>query len=99
MPPEIGFIFGAFVALTGAMAVSWIRQRRELRRLRTHVDEQLRAGGQGEERLGRIEQAVDAIALEVERLSAAQRFTAHVLGDRSPAPAPAPAVRSGNTPH
>ena len=33
-------------------------------------------------RLERIEQAVDAIAIEVERISEGQRFTTKVLGDR-----------------
>jgi hypothetical protein len=35
-----------------------------------------------QERLERIEQAVDAIALEVERISEAQRFSAKLLAER-----------------
>jgi hypothetical protein len=35
-------------------------------------------------RLDRLEQAVDAIAIEVERMSEAQRFTAKLLSDRPP---------------
>jgi hypothetical protein len=35
-----------------------------------------------EERLSRIEQAVDAIAVEVERVSEGQRFTTKLLSDR-----------------
>lgn len=38
-----------------------------------------------EERLGRIEQAVDAIAIEVERVSEGQRFTTKLLSDRTSA--------------
>ena len=38
-----------------------------------------------ESRLERIENAVDAIAIEVERISEAQRFTTTVLADRLPA--------------
>ena len=38
-----------------------------------------------ESRLERIETAVDAIAIEVERISEAQRFTTAVLADRLPA--------------
>ena len=34
-----------------------------------------------DERLARIEQAVDSIALEVERISEAQRFTAKLLAE------------------
>jgi hypothetical protein len=35
-----------------------------------------------EDRIGRIEQAVDAIAIEVERMSEGQRFTTKLLADR-----------------
>jgi hypothetical protein len=37
-------------------------------------------------RLERIEQAVDAIAIEVERISEGQRFTTKILGDRAAEP-------------
>ena len=36
-----------------------------------------------EERLARIEQAVDAIAVEVERISEGQRFTTKLLAEKS----------------
>lgn len=36
-------------------------------------------------RLQRLEQAIDAIAVEVERMSESQRFTAKVLAERLPA--------------
>jgi hypothetical protein len=48
-----------------------------------------RAKGQAElpkgldQRLERIEQAVDAIAIEVERISEGQRFTTKLLSDRA----------------
>jgi hypothetical protein len=38
-----------------------------------------------ESRMERIENAVDAIAIEVERISEAQRFTTTLLADRLPA--------------
>lgn len=40
-------------------------------------------------RLERIEHAVDAIAIEVERVSESQRFMTKVMAGRQPAPAPA----------
>ena len=43
-----------------------------------------------EDRLQRIEQAVDAIAIEVERMSESQRFVTKVLAERLP-PASGPA--------
>jgi hypothetical protein len=39
-----------------------------------------------EGRLERIEQAVDSIAVEVERISEGQRFTAKLLSERSAVP-------------
>jgi hypothetical protein len=50
-------------------------------------------------RLERIEQSIEAIALEVERISEGQRFTTKLLAERSAAPAqhgPAPAVGTAN---
>ena len=44
--------------------------------------------GDVEHRLERIEQAVDAIALEVERVSEGQRFTTRLLADKGVAPLP-----------
>ena len=38
--------------------------------------------GQVEERLDRIEHAIDAMAVEVERISEGQRFTTRLLSDR-----------------
>jgi len=40
---------------------------------------------QAAERLARIEAAVESIAIEVERISEAQRFTTRLLSDRSAA--------------
>ena len=52
-----------------------------------------------EARLARIEQAVDAIAVEVERISEGQRFTTRLLSEQSRMP-PKQSQRqlSGNTP-
>ena len=52
-----------------------------------------------EARLARIEQAVDAIALEVERISEGQRFTTKLLSEQSQMLPKAPArQRTSNTP-
>ena len=48
--------------------------------------------------LGAVMQALDAIALEVERISEAQRFTMKVLSERQPVVLPRAEVRS-ITPH
>jgi hypothetical protein len=61
-----------------------------------------------EDRLKRLEAAVDVIAVEVERISEAQRFTVGLLSDRLPPagverggelPSPGAARRANNTPH
>jgi hypothetical protein len=52
------------------------------------------------DRLARIEQAIDAMALEVERVSEAHRYTTRLLSERIPDPARLP--RGGGqaiTPH
>jgi hypothetical protein len=41
---------------------------------------------ESDQRLVRLEQAVDAIAVEVERIAEGQRFTTRLLSDRVPAP-------------
>jgi len=52
-----------------------------------------------EARLARIEQAVDAIALEVERISEGQRFTTKLLSEQSRPLPKAPARQlTSNTP-
>ena len=52
-----------------------------------------------EARLARIEQAVDSIALEVERISEGQRFTTRLLSEQSPAyPTPPRKQLRANTP-
>ncbi len=45
-------------------------------------------------RLERMEQAIDAIAVEVERISEGQRYTTRLLAERSAAPAAQPALAS-----
>ena len=88
---------GAFVAIgLGARAV-WLRGSRPPNRAPMLDDK----------RIERIENAVDAIAIEVERISEAQRFTTGLLADRLPArpadrvadlPQPSASKRT-NTPH
>jgi regulator of sirC expression with transglutaminase-like and TPR domain len=50
-----------------------------------------------EDRLERIEQAVDAIAVEVERMSESQRYTTKLLAERLPTPNALPGVERGRT--
>lgn len=64
-----------------------------------HIDARARPGlsSETEQRLARIEQAVDSIAVEVERISEGQRFTTRLLAERAPAavlPSSKPPVQS-----
>jgi hypothetical protein len=64
-----------------------ILKRLELKR------ESLRSGGGPiDQRLERIEQAVEAIAIEMERVSEGQRFTTKLLADRASQSSSVPAV-------
>ena len=49
-------------------------------------------------RLGRLEQAVDSIAVEVERISEGQRFTTRLLTDRAAEQGNAQSAMLGNAP-
>ena len=50
------------------------------------------------ERLARMEQAIDSVAVEIERISEAQRFTTRLLAERSNAALPAGAGLPESTP-
>jgi len=58
-----------------------------------------------DQRLARVEQAVESIAIEIERVSEGQRYVTKMLNERAqpllenaPAPVPVP-VRRSDTPH
>ena len=78
-------VFFAFLAAGGAIttigfAVAWIRTRERAIRAETalaHYRPDRALGGD------RIEAAVDAVALEVERLAEGQRFVARLLSERA----------------
>ena len=65
--------FGAVVLISGV--AKWMFFRRTPKVVRSDKED---------ERLRRIEEAVDAIAVEVERISEGQRFTTKLLAERVP---------------
>lgn len=80
MDEEVLFVFlmlGVSALVTG-MGVALHYTRKELRRLRGEAEPQ-----PSNARLDRLEQAVDAIAVEVERLAEGQQFAARLLADRA----------------
>jgi hypothetical protein len=88
---------GAFVAIGLGARMLWRAGSRVRGRAQTPIDEG---------RMERLEAAVDAIAIEVERISESQRFAVGLLTDRLPPRAdrvgelPAPGnTKRVNTPH
>ncbi len=92
----------AFIPAMGVLTALWLSARaramkaeaivHELTVLPALRGEQARVGAE------HIEQAIDAIALEVERISEAQRFTTKLLTDRPERVGPSTPPRV-NTPH
>ena len=79
----LGVSFFSAVALTiKSIADVWVK-RLEVRRM------QMPAGA-AEQRLERIESALDVIAVEVERIAEAQRFAARLAAERAPGALPTP---------
>ena len=74
---------GAFIVLVivaGGVVLTWVNV--QYKNLKTVKPTDIAAI---EDRLARIEQAVDAIAVETERISEGQRFTTKLLSERTPA--------------
>jgi hypothetical protein len=96
-------------AATVAVTFRWFRHREHLATLSATQGPPGALDGAVDARLRRLEaqvervtEAVDAVAVEVERVGEGQRFLAAQLADRVPAPAPPPAVHAGGrvvTPH
>jgi glucosamine 6-phosphate synthetase-like amidotransferase/phosphosugar isomerase protein len=76
--PETGVFVVGTVAIA-AIALTWMK-------LHYGSQKTVKSGDLAaiESRLAKIEQAVDAIAVEAERISEGQRFTTKLLSDRSP---------------
>jgi hypothetical protein len=87
-------LFASAAYTIKAIANAAVAHRREDARL-----EKGSAPSISEARLARIEQAVEAIALEVERISEGQRFTTKLLSEQARhAPRPMQQQLSANTP-
>lgn len=79
--PEV-FVPIAFFITIGVIVRSVLRYRVQRMELQAHLQ-----GGPSESahRLERMEQAIDAMAVEIERISEAQRFTTRLLSERATA--------------
>ena len=72
----VAFWSTALIASNVALAVALVRARRRIRQME-EGHSSLQTGGSE-----RLEQAVEAIAIEVERISEGQRFTTKLLAER-----------------
>jgi hypothetical protein len=86
----VAFIFAAVSTAVGisSVAIAWVKSRTVARP--PAVADTARM----EERLARIENAVETIALEIERVSEGQRYTTKLLAERAADEAPMRAGRS-----
>jgi len=84
----VAIVFGTSAVTIMSLARIWLRAKEQQRQL---ADPGL------EDRLYRIEQSVDAIAVEVERMAESQRFTARLLAERLPTPEALPGAERGRT--
>ena len=87
MPPEYELAMMIVLALCITLAVVAIGipiARAFARRLDRKTDEPRLTGGL-DARFTQLEQAVEAVAIEVERISEAQRYSAKLLSERLPA--------------
>ncbi|MEO6447531.1 MAG: hypothetical protein ABIZ91_06970 [Gemmatimonadaceae bacterium] len=79
MGPEVLVPLGAFAMIT-TIVVNVLRYRE---RTRGHRLGDATSGHEIAGRLDRLEQAIEAIAVEVERISEGQRFTTRLLSERA----------------
>jgi multidrug efflux pump subunit AcrA (membrane-fusion protein) len=80
------FAMCAFIAVGFPLVRAWARRLDRRSVVPTGTDAETRG------RLERIEQAVDAIAVEIERISEGQRFTTKVIGDLRALPQADPSI-------
>ena len=86
MPPEVRDISVAFFIMCAVMVIGWPIARALGKRLERRPD--LPAVNPGmSDQLVRIEQAVDAMSIEIERISESQRFLAKLQSGQGAVPA------------
>jgi hypothetical protein len=97
MPPEIIIVPAVFFIIGFVTALRlWFRHREKMAGLSAS-----KRTPDADDRLTRLEQAVDAIAVEMERVGEGQRFLTKILAERVPDAAREAPSRSGRviTPH
>ena len=86
MPPEVRDISVAFFIMCAVMVIGWPIARALGKRLERRPDLPAVNAGMSDQ-LVRIEQAVDAMSIEIERISESQRFLAKLQSGQGAVPA------------
>jgi hypothetical protein len=94
IPPGVVTVSLAFFVMVAVVAVGIPLARAFARRMDRRSAQPEGAAPEGVDRLQRIEQAVDAIAIEVERVSEGQRYTTKVVSELRALPSPDVAERA-----
>jgi hypothetical protein len=89
-PGEVAIVAIVF-GTTAATILSLAKMRMRGSEKRAELDPGM------DERLYRIEQAVDAMAIEIERMAESQRFTTKILAERLPSAEALPGIERGNS--
>ena len=90
------FVFAGVIVAMGCftgIVTTWIKYRSK-RVINADLNARL---GDISDRLGKLDNAVDAMAVEVERISEGQRFVTKVLAERGTTPALPDAARTGGS--
>ena len=96
---ELIFQFAGLIVVVGCgtgIIITYLKRRSKQPLPTTEITARL---DEIADRLARLENAIDSTAVEVERISEAQRFTARVLAERSATPGLSEKLRGSTTPH
>jgi hypothetical protein len=83
-------VIGVLFASTVGFAIAWARTRE--RALRAELAHRMMPST-AERQLGQLQESVEAMSLELERIAEAERFTARLLAERASAGVPTPTAR------
>lgn len=85
IPPEVVPIMAIVFGSVALMVIVTPIVRGVMRMIERHQDKSLVHGPAVAQQLAQLQQSIDTLAIEVERISEAQRFQSKVLAERSPA--------------
>ncbi len=86
----------AIVAISSSVAIMGTIAWAYIERLKLKPPATSKQLGAIDERLARMENAIDAMSVEVERISEGQRFTTKLLSERSAEMEPTPTLERGS---